>query len=71
LKGNGLRGKKSGKTGKTRKNTQNILRETPVFLPKRADFGRRNLQVADFQMLPASGIQDRMALRPVIQNELK
>jgi hypothetical protein len=29
---------------------------TPVSLPKRADFERRNLQVIDYQMLPVRAI---------------
>jgi len=47
LKGNGLQLKKSRKNEKTLANTQNNFGGTPVFLPKRSEFERRNLQVID------------------------
>jgi hypothetical protein len=35
-----------------------FCRRTPVFLPRGAEFERRNLQVADSQMLPINMILD-------------
>jgi hypothetical protein len=58
LKGKGLQRKKPRKTGKTRKKVQNNFRGTPDFLQKRTDFGRWNLQAADYQMLPHFSQQD-------------
>jgi hypothetical protein len=37
---NRLQRKKTKKTGKTQKKVQNISADTPIFLQKRADFGR-------------------------------
>jgi hypothetical protein len=45
------------------KKVQNIFHGTAVFLQKRMDFERRNLQVIDYQTFPVGAIQDLMALR--------
>jgi predicted transcriptional regulator len=46
LAGNGLQKKKGRKSRKGRKKVCFFWSETPVFLPKRARFLKRNLQVA-------------------------